>query len=253
MRNIFLAASLFAFPTIAYAQEPEDFSMSGEARVKQFIVAEEPDLMKRDYSDYNSTPDEEVGLSGHFHFWRRLHLEAYPYFWYSQDNKIARVGLLGEFHCDLWSDWLDVGCGHHSWHNTDELSPNSAGRSQNWFFMELNFWNINLGGENYLDLFLKPQYYVQNGEPIEIKTIYDGDEPSAYAKISLGAKLNYGGLALELWPYLQISNGPDRYGIKAEISYPLYKGFSAFGDLHYYAVDGEDRWMIGIGIIVRFK
>ncbi|TSC89744.1 MAG: hypothetical protein G01um10143_234 [Parcubacteria group bacterium Gr01-1014_3] len=251
MKQIIAAFLIFAIPKIAYAQE--DFSMSGEARVKQFVVMDEPDLMKMDYSSYDSTPDQEVGLSGHFHFWRKLHLDAYPYFWYSQENKIARVGLFGEFHYDLWGDWLDVGFGHHSWHNADEHSPSESGRSQNWFSMELNFWNISLGGENHLDLFLKPLYYVQNAEPAELKTIYDGDESAAYAKISLGAKLNYGSLDLQLWPYAEFSDGPDRYGLKAEISYPLYRGFSAFGDLHYFTIDNEDRWMIGIGIIIRFK
>lgn len=241
-------------PLTAWAQESEgDFELSGSVKIKQFLINDEPDLMKMDYTGYKATPDEEVGLSGHFHFWRNLHLDAYPYFLYSGENKIARVGLFGEFRYDLLGDWLDVGYGHHSWHNADELSPRESGRSQDWFFAELNFASINLNDQNRLELFLKPQYYVQNGEPIEIKTIYEVDDPQAFAKISLGAKLNYGGLAVELWPYLQIANGPDRYGLKAEISYPLYKAFSAFGDLHYYAVDGEDRWIIGIGISIAFK
>lgn len=117
MKNILIGLVIFAIPKIAYAQaaqlcwdeprsgaEREDFSMSGEARVKQFILSEEPDLMKNDYSDYDITPDNEVGLSGHFRFWEKLQLDAYPYFWYSGENKIARVGLYGEIRYDIWGD-----------------------------------------------------------------------------------------------------------------------------------------------------
>lgn len=251
MKLVVLAAAAFAFPTIAYAQE--DFSMGGEVRVKQFVVNDEHDLMKKDYADYDDFPDEEVGVSCHFELWDKLSLDAYPYFWYSTENKIARVGLFGEFRYDLWGDWLNVGYGHHSWHNADDLSPKSSGRSQDWFFLEMNFWNIHFDDENRLELYLKPQYYVGNDEPAELKIIYDGDESAAYAKISLGAKLNYGKLMLELWPYAEFADGPDRYGLKAEISYPLYKAFSAFGDLHCFYIDGEDRWMIGIGISIKFK
>lgn len=254
MKKIVAAIVFLLLPLTAWAQEDGgDFQLSGSVKVKQFLINDEPDLMKTDYTGYTADPDEEVGLAGHFQLWRRCHLDAYPYFWYSNENKIARVGLFAEIRYDLFDDWLNVGYGHHSWHNADELSPNSAGRSQDWLFTELNFWSIDLGDQNRLALFLKPQYYIGNGEPVEIKTIYENDDPEAFAKISLGAKLNYGSLAVELWPYLQISNGPDRYGVKAEISYPLYKAFSAFGDLHYYAVNSEDRWVIGIGISIAFK
>ena len=251
MKKIVAALIIFAIPKIAYAQE--DFSMSGEVKVKQFVVMNEPDLMKTDYSGYDTMPDQEVSLSGHFQLWGKLRLDAYPYFWYSNENKIARVGLFGEFRYDLFGDWLDVGFGHHSWHNADEISVNANGRSQDWFFVVANLWSFDLGDHDRLSLFLKPQYFVSNDEPAELKTIYDGDEATTYAKISLGAKLNYGKLTMELWPYAEFADGPDRYGLKAEVSYPLYKAFSAFGDLHYFYIDGEDRWMIGIGISIKFK
>lgn len=117
--------------------DENEFQIWADLRVKYFITSDEPDLMQRDYSDSISHPNFEVGIDLHAVFFERVKLDARPYFWTSEENQIAKIGLIGEIKWEFWKDHWEIGYGHHSWHNADKESPD-GGRSQDWLMTSLN-------------------------------------------------------------------------------------------------------------------
>ncbi|MEK7641356.1 MAG: hypothetical protein AAB389_05205 [Patescibacteria group bacterium] len=49
------------------------------------------------------------------------------------------------------------------------------------------------------------------------------------------------------------SNGPDRYGITAEVDVKIWKGIWAFADAGYARAGRSDRTQVGLGLMLRFK
>lgn len=120
------------------------FEMGGDAYVKQFLINDEPDQIMLDYRDDHARADQEIGLRAHAIICKYLRIDANPYFWHSRENQISRVGLNAEaqvnafFLGDKLNDRLAVGYGHHSWHNADAKYKGVGGKSQDWFFLEVD-------------------------------------------------------------------------------------------------------------------
>ncbi|TSC82233.1 MAG: hypothetical protein G01um101419_651 [Parcubacteria group bacterium Gr01-1014_19] len=148
---IFLFVPSFSLPTHAeppvaekffigvkdFLPDEDEFQIWADARVKYFLISDEHDLMKKDYTNSHSRPHTEIGIDLHAVFFDRLKLDARPYFWVSKENKIAKIGLIGEIKWEIWEDHLELGYGHHSWHNADEEAPD-GGRSQDWVMASFN-------------------------------------------------------------------------------------------------------------------
>ncbi|KKU85003.1 MAG: hypothetical protein UY12_C0014G0013 [Parcubacteria group bacterium GW2011_GWA2_47_8b] len=221
----------------------DEWAMSGEIRVKSFLVNDEPDLIKRDYSDYDISAFVESGLLARFHFNDSLNLNAYPYFWYSDQNNIARVGMTAELRYGLLED-LEVGFGHHSWHNADKDSPQFGGNQQNWLVTDYNFSD---------GLHLLPKVFLANTHPIEFKTVYSDNEPSARFELAVKGVFDWQKTHWEISPYAQTGGNKYLYGAKCEISYPLCKNVSLFGDVDYRLIENDGRLMASIGIALKFE
>lgn len=257
MKKLFAILAVLAVPTITRAEEKSSFSITGDARVKQFLINDEPDQILLDYRDNNDTADQELGLAANAKLLKRLQLDLYPYFWHSQENKISRIGLIGETDLDLWDDRLRIGYGHHSWHNVDQDAPDVGGRAQDWFFAEIDFarhesrkegktiWSLNFQ--------LKPKVFWNNKEPTAIKELYDKDYHRAFAELDLPVSLKLDCLEVHLTPYWQFAGGLDRYGVRGELDVKIWKGIWLFADGHYYRSGSQDRLIVGLGVMIRFK
>lgn len=254
---MFVVFAVFAFPTISHAEEKDIFSITGDARVKQFLINDEPDQIQMDYRDNNDTADQELGLSAHARLLKRLQLDLYPYFWHSRENKISRIGLIGELDCDLWDDTLRVGYGHHSWHNVDQDAPDVGGRAQDWFFAEWDFLKYEYREDDEtvlrVNLQIKPKIFWNNKEPTAIKELYEKDYHRAFAELDMPMDLTMDCLEIHLTPYWQFSGGLDRYGVRGEVDVKVWKGIWLFADGHYYRSGSQDRLIVGLGLMLRFK
>lgn len=155
MKNILPVIIAFLFSGWVFAEDapekkPSIFEMSGEARIKQFLINQEPDQISLDYRDNKATADQEIGLKASAIVCEYFRIDAYPYFWHSRENQISRVGLNAEMQAspfflgDEWNSRLALGYGHHSWHNADAKFKGVGGKSQDWFFLEVDV--LKLGG-----------------------------------------------------------------------------------------------------------
>ncbi len=154
MRKILLVIAFTSFARWTHAEDPPKeekkaiFELSGEARVKQFLIDDEPDQIKLDYRGNNDHPDEETGLVANATICQYFHIKAYPYFWHSMENQISRIGLNAEarinpfFLGDNLNERLAIGYGHHSWHNADAQFRGVGGKSQDWFFATIDFLKL---------------------------------------------------------------------------------------------------------------
>ncbi len=241
MKVLSVLAILLAAASPLSAQE-NDWAMSGEIRIKSFLVNDEPDLIKQDYTNYDVSALAEAGLLAHFRLNNSLNLDAYPYFWYSDQNHIARVGMIAELHYNLLKD-VEVGYGHHSWHNADQNSP-FGGERQDWLMADWNFYD---------NFHLLPKIFLANTHPMEFKTIYSNNEPSARFELAIKGIFNWQKTRLEISPYAQTDNNKFLYGARAEISYSIYKNVSLFSDAHYRLTENDDRIMASVGVALKFK
>ncbi len=251
MRCLAVLVVLLIAPSLALAQD-DDFQISGELKVKYFAVNDEPDILKLDYSDYNDSAEGGISFSAHLKIVNRLEIDGTPYLWYSRENSIARLGFFGTVKYEIWEDHLKIGYGHHSWHNAD-IDSTGRKQAQDWFFAEWNFWEVNIDESSKVNFYLEPRWYFNNGEFIQAKTIYDSDDPTAFAEASLRVAGNYHKLSWNLRPYAQFASDAYRYGVQGEISYSITNYLAFFIDANYYSTDVEDRMMIGIGIMFKFK
>ncbi|MEK7654020.1 MAG: hypothetical protein AAB345_01925 [Patescibacteria group bacterium] len=152
MKKALLVIVFTAFARWTNAEDVEEkksvFNLSGEARVKQFLINDEPDQIKLDYRGNNDHADEEIGLVAHATVCEYFHINAYPYFWASRENQISRVGLNAEakvnafFLGDDLNSRFAIGYGHHSWHNADAKFKGVGGRSRDWLFAEIDFLKL---------------------------------------------------------------------------------------------------------------
>ena len=252
MRTI-LPLALLCFTPLPIQAQNEDFEISGGIKIKYFLLNEEPDLIKNDYRGYDGAANFEAGLAANLNFFSKISLDVYPYLWYSQENRIARVGLVGEVKYEVWEDWLKIGYGHHSWHNADVDSPHNSGRAQDWLFADFYFWE--LSDERWrINFALAPRIFLGNDEPINRKLAYESDEPTAWGELAVRVTgAFYEKIAFNLKPYIQLSSDGGRYGILAELHYNVTNNFSFFVDAHYFTTDFDDDLKVGIGTIIKFK
>ncbi len=233
----------------AYAQEKNEFDLSGELRLKYFALSDEPDIFRNDYTEHQGeNPDVEFGLLADVKLPYKLDVDLYPYAQYSQENKIARLGLKTNLRYDMWEDILKVGFTHHSWHNADVESPHSGGRSQDSVFADIYFAKLDR-----IELHLKPRFYFHGGEPLEIKTVYAGNEPGVSGELALCVSGDYGRFSGILEPYIQTSWGVNRYGVLGEVDYALNRNLSLFVESQYYTDGEENRKVVAVGMNVKFK
>lgn len=244
-------AIFLAFPSLAIAQE-DDFQISAEVRAKQFLFNNVPDIIKNDYRDYDGNAGEELGIAINFHLFSRLNIKAYPYFWFSAENHIARIGLWGELNYGIWEDRLKIGYGHHSWHNADIDSPDNDGRAQDWIFADFLFWQPEISESFSLEFHLKPRLFVNNKEPIALKELYSDGEETAFAETMLRISGEWRRLNFDIDPYVQFASGIYRYGIHCETSFKITEIFSIFSDFEYYNCE-DYRLMVSFGILLKFK
>lgn len=228
---------------LSAAAQDNDFQISAEIKAKYFLLNNEPDLIRADYRGYEGTAGYEAGLLAHFDVFSKFSVDLYPYFWYSEENHLVRVGLKGEAKYEVLRDWLKVGYGHHSWHNADVDTPDNGGRTQDWLLAELNFWG---------PLFLETKLFLGNSHPIEARDFYDGSETEALYEVALAVRGQLWKFDYRLRPYFQASSKSSCYGIDAEVIFPVLKQFSVFADCHYHRSE-EDRLMVGVGVIVKFR
>ena len=257
MKKIFLIIAFSSFARWTPAEEKNVFSITGDARVKQFLINNEPDQILLDYRHNDATADQELGLAVSAKLLKRLQLDLYPYFWHSRENKISRIGLIGETDLDLWDDRFRIGYGHHSWHNVDQDAPDVGGRAQDWFFAEWDFFHDEYieDGKTVLsvNLQIKPKFFWNNKEPTAIKELYEKDYHRAFAELDLPMDLKLDCLEVHLTPYWQFAGGLDRYGVRSELDVKVWKGVWLFADGHYYRSGSQDRWIVGLGLMLRFK
>lgn len=247
MKRIFLAAIFCVVPMAVWAQD--DFNLSGELRLKYFALNNEPDIFRDDYTNYrDESADAEVRLLVGSKLPYGFDMDLHPYLQYSEENKIARLGLKADLHYEICDDWLKIGSTHHSWHNADIESPHSRGRSQDSVFAELYFARL-----DQIKFYLEPRYYLHNAEPLEIKTIYTRDEPGASGELALRVLGNYDRFSSTIRPYVQTSWDTNRYGIYGEVTYTISDFLSIFVDGEYYTVNGEHRETLAIGLAIKFK
>ena len=147
---------------------------------------------------------------------------------------------------------MKIGYGHHSWHNAD-IDSTGRKQAQDWFFAEWNFWKIDINKESEVNFYLEPRWYVNNGEFIQAKDIYNSDDPVAFGELSLHVIGNYNKISWDLRPYIQTASDAYRYGIKSEICYSIKEWVGVFLSVDYYTTDEDDRTMIGIGLMFKFK
>lgn len=252
MRYLTALAALLILPSLALAQD-DDFQISGELKLKYFVVNDVPDIVMSDYSGYSGAADAEISFSAHLKILEKLEVDGAPYMWLSVENNISRLGFLGTTRYEILEDFK-VGYGHHSWHNVD---MDSAGwkQAQDWLFLEWNFWDIEIDKDKKYEanFYLEPRWYFNNGEFIQAKDFYDRDDPTAFAEISLHAIGNYKKLSWDIRPYFQLATDAYRFGVESEISYSIKKYLAAFISVDYYATDEDDRTMIGIDLMIKFK
>ncbi|MDP1719344.1 MAG: hypothetical protein Q8L24_02885 [bacterium] len=101
-KKILIAIAFSSFACWTYAEESvkktDDsvFDIEGNARVKQFIINQEPDQIKLDYRGNDDHADQELELNARARVCDYLYFDINPYFWRSDENKISRIGLKAE-------------------------------------------------------------------------------------------------------------------------------------------------------------
>ncbi len=252
MRQLVMLAIFLSVPLLASAQD-DDFEISGELKLKFFAVNDVPDIVLMDYNNYTGSADGEINFAAHLKILEKLEMDATPYLWFSSENSISRLGIFGNVKYEVVED-LKVGYGHHSWHNVD---LDSAGwkQAQDWLFLEWNFLDIELNKdkEYEINLYLEPRWYFNNGEFIQAKNFYERDDPTAFAELAVHVVGNYRRFSWDLRPYIQTASDAYRYGIKSEVCYSIKEYLGIFISADYYATDEDDRTMIGIGLMIKFK
>lgn len=253
MRKTIIILTLFFSPLTALAQEdsPLEF-LSGEVKIKWIPLTNEPDLIKKDYTDYEEVPWAEVGFKGRAKLFSEIDFNFYPYFRTSDENAICLIGLQAQAKYELFDNWLGIGYGHHSWHNADADTPNGRGRTQDWIFADFNFLDWEIGGLKTV-FYLESRYLPHNTDPIEIKNVYHRDDPTALAEAALPIYSQWGRFDAQLRPYVLFSKEVNRYGISGEASFELTSFLSVFTEANYYTALGEDRYLIAVGISIKFK
>lgn len=266
MKTAMALVILLAAPAALWAQETETavedlkFDASADIKLKFIPFTNEHDLIKLDYTQYPGTPWFEFGLPAHFRFGgflRNLKLEAYPYAWVSEENALSRVGLFIDLAYEMLPGNLEAGWFHHSWHNIDVDGPNLKGRAQDALFARWTILSSKTPDQDDLDfrLQLEPRIFLNNSEPIDIKTVYTGTEKAASWGIAMPVHLGWNVFELNLRPYVQLATDTTRYGASGELIYNCYSGFSIFIDFHWYTTDSSDAdiYMMGVGILLKFR
>ncbi len=266
MKYPLAALLLLACPTALLAQDVNgvgekgpfdfDFEIEAEVKLRYIPLTNERDIVLKDYSEYEGHPYFEMGLMAHLKLFDRARLDAYPYFWLSEEQTMARIGLVGEAKYELLEDYLEVGWSHHSWHNADIDTPNNRGRSQDALFAKFNFYDLELGDSDVIKFYLDGRWFTHNGEPIEVKDVYGSGEPKAVAEIALPIRAEVGHFDFGLRPYTQFAEGVRRYGSSGEVVFHLSKTFAFFVDGSFYttnAPDNEEIYMVGAGVLIKLR
>ncbi|MEK7191950.1 MAG: hypothetical protein AAB646_00325 [Patescibacteria group bacterium] len=237
------------------AVQPQDYELGGDFRVKRFLVSDEPDLISNDYRNFSGNPDYEMRLRNRIVFSDNWDLELNPYAWYSREHQLSRLGLFSEFKYILRNSnpkeeipLAHLGYGHHSLHNADRESPDHDGWYQDWFLMNMYFYH-----EAKMAIGTEFRFYFHNTVPMEIKDRYDSGDPSAITQLGLRVSTESSNCFFSFLPYFQIGKQASLYGFRGEVTRPINRNFYNFLDIHYYKSGNEDRWMIGLGVAVKFN
>lgn len=257
MRLLILLA--FCSPNQDPASRGGPYDLTGDIRIKSFLINDEPDLMRNDYANYDGKANYELRLRNYASFSDTLKLNAEPYLWSSEKNQISRLGLIGElkhlvagpFNPDVYESC--IGYGHHSWHNADVDSPNNEGRQQDWLFAQFHHFRFWSCSESRLDIYSEIRFYLNNKQPIEIKDRYGNDEEAAHTQIGFRVRLQWHEWLTDFRPYWQISYNHSLFGFRNEFAYSINNKFSLFLETDYYRIHNEDRSQIAIGTMAKFK
>lgn len=266
-------AALWACPGLLMAQEADEYGgtnlkASSEIRIKYMPFSNERDIILKDYNGYGGEPDGELGLKARLLFTEDVKADIYPYFWHSEENGMARIGLFGEAYWEWFDDTLKAGWRHHSWHNADVDAPHNRGRWQDTLFVRyrLDEWLGRTVWDGGTDI--EVGYFIKNTEPILIKSAYGHDEPEAFAEVALVISEHFtelpwkplgksnATLGLKLRPFVQFSDDDaHRYGISGEISFYNHDPVVPFVDFYWWSANksSDDTYLVGIGVMIKFK
>lgn len=266
VKKLLIIIAFLVFARTSYAESDENslFQITGDAKIKQFLINKEPDQIKLDYRGNNDNADQELGLSVRARICNHFYIDAYPYFWHSMENQISRIGLKGEVKASPWflgqlDDRLRIGYGHHSWHNADAKFRGVGGKSQDWLFFELDVLKHKYTYDGKTDFEInfqvKPKLFLNNRDPSAIKKLYNRNEYHAIAALEIPIDMAFcdDWAELHLKPYWMLSRGSDRYGIWGEFDFKIYKGIWVYADGQYYRAGSSSREQLGIGVMLRFK
>jgi|GEM_PF-2776773 len=245
------------------APQEREFELSGAIKYKNFITKDQRALIADDYREYDDYASMELGMK--LDLWAPLpcgldylQVAAYPYFWITPQRGLGHIGLEIDSAYPILED-LQFGYHHHSWHNADDNTPNNRGRTQDALFLSWNFadwrWNSDSEKKTSLSLSLRPQVYVHNTQPLEIKDLYERSDPAARYDLGLIADWSCDKWRIGASPNIQLDDRLENtlYGFKGQISYGIFKNLELFADFKALIGEEDHFTVAAIGFMVKFN
>ncbi len=243
-----LLAFLCALPVQEYKDMEEYFTLRAEVENKFFLTKDQRSVILDDYTGDSDHSWNELGIDLHIGLPCKIEMDAYPYFRVSDERGLSHIGLKGEFRYPLWCyENLKLGYSHYSYHNADEDTPNNKGRTMDSFFLRWDFWG---------PVYVRPQYYFNTSEPIEIKDVYRArHDPEAVYEFRVGAQKRWEMIEFDLHAKFQMTKDTDlkRYGVGGNLLVDLWGPISFISDFEFRTIESESELIITAGFAIRLR
>ncbi len=266
MKTVIALVFLLAVPLTAYAQthsllddqphaKTENFTATSvDLSGKYYFHSTVPNRLLDDYHGYDHVPGEQMDVLVRSNLIWGVTLDVDVYAWIGENQWISRIGLMGELRYQTPLEWINIGWGHHSWHNIDVDVARYVGHQQDWALVRIDAPTFTLGEHAWIRASIEPHYFMGNKEPLLIKDMYGPVEDHARTMLALPLVGVIDSFAFEVKPYVQFGKHDRRYGVAAEFIYNFTSYFAVSLSGEYFeSTNGRYQDMEAVGIKLRLK